>query len=292
MKQSDIEQLKEVVKRLREAGIDAQLCDTPVPVSGNGAVCGIPQEICDQYLSDYMLLPKALVGSQFEMFIPATGNSMCDAGIEEGDQLRVRFGMTARDGDIVLAWIDGRCTVKSFYTDDDGRKWLVPQNEDYDAILLTEEMDVDIMGVVVAVEKSSPRTPTRALRMAVRQTKNKLHAARKLSEEEVDELIVKMGEEVAHARQWFSVYKAMAEYKVQTPADYRGFCNRVTTLLPNHGHLPVAKEIGRMETGCFAQPISMWEESTAPVKGARFYDYKRIAQLMKTCLAEAKLPPS
>ena len=49
----------------------------------------------------------------------------------------------------------------------------MPRNDDYDAILLKEEMDVRILGVVVGVEKSSPRASSRTLMQAVRRTKEK-----------------------------------------------------------------------------------------------------------------------
>ena len=120
-------------------------------------------EIGDDDMSEYILLPKTLVGMYPEMFVPVEGDSMRDAGYEPGDRLRVRFGVTAHDGDNVLAMVDGRCTVKSLLTDEDDLRWLVPQNENYDAIELTEGMDVRIMGVVVGVEKASTRASTRSL---------------------------------------------------------------------------------------------------------------------------------
>ena len=43
----DKEELKEVMRLLKEAGIDAQLCDTPVPVSANPARCGWPENLED-----------------------------------------------------------------------------------------------------------------------------------------------------------------------------------------------------------------------------------------------------
>ena len=117
------------------------MCDKPVPVSGCSAICGYPTEPGDYDLSDYVLLPKELMGIHPEMFVPVEGESMLDADYEPGDQLRIRFGVTPHDNEDVLAWIDGRCTVKTLFTDEDGQKWLVPRNEEYDAILLTEEND-------------------------------------------------------------------------------------------------------------------------------------------------------
>lgn len=281
----DTEELKDLLRLLSDAGVKAELCDKPVPVSGNCAVCGNPTEPGDYDLSEYVLLPKELMGIHPEMLVPVEGESMIDAGYEPGDQLRIRFGVTAHDGDNILIWIDGRCTVKTLFTDEDGQKWLVPQNEEYDSILLNEEMDVRILGVVVAVVKASSRVSSRSLLQAIRRTKNKMKAAKKLTNEEVDERIVKIGPMVVHARQWFSVYRALLDKELTEADDFLSFCNRVKRLLPDHKHLPDYKDLMRINVLSFSKPLSMWVESNAPVRGQRFRDYLRIGMTMSNLLA-------
>ena len=51
--------------------------------------CGLPSELGDESIDDYVLIPKALVGHHPEMFVPASGDSMLDAGFEDGDLLPV-----------------------------------------------------------------------------------------------------------------------------------------------------------------------------------------------------------
>ena len=90
----DKEELKEVMRLLKEAGIDAQLCDTPVPVSANPARCGWPEDLEDECIDDYILLPKAVVGQYPEMFIPAIGDSMIEAGYAiEADSTYILLGI-------------------------------------------------------------------------------------------------------------------------------------------------------------------------------------------------------
>ena len=279
------EELKELLRLLSDAGVKAELCDKPVPVSGSSAICGYPTEPGDYDLSDYVLLPKELMGIHPEMFVPVEGESMLDAGYEPGDQLRIRFGVTPHDNEDVLAWIDGRCTVKTLFTDEDGQKWLVPRNEEYDAIMLTEEMDVRILGVVLSVEKPSSRASSRGLLQSIRRTKNKMKAAKKLTVEEVDERIVKIGPMVVHARQWFSVYRALLDKTLTEENDFLNFCDRVKRLLPDHEHLPDYKDLMRINVLSFTKPLSMWVESNAPVKGQRFRDYLRIGMTMSGLLA-------
>lgn len=280
-------ELREVLSLLKAAGVDAMLCDTLVPVSGSPVVCGLLAEPGDEDWSEYVMLPKSVVGRHPELYIPAEGDSMRDAGYEPGDMLRVRLGVEPRDGDSVVVMIDGRCTVKSLGTDEDGKKWLVPQNERYNAIPLTNYMDVYMLGVVVGVEKASPRASTRTMLQAIRRTKNSLRTASRLTEKELDTLIVKISAEITISRQWYSVYRAMVDCGVWTMGDIQGFCNRVKQLLPDFNFLPDAKDLAsRMDVMSFAKPLTMWTERNAPVGGARFEEYRRIAMKMTAYLTE------
>lgn len=279
------QELKEIFERLKQQGWQPLLCDTPVAISYSKVKCGMPTEIGDEGVDDYWWLPKSLTDMHPEMMIRADGDSMIDAGYEDGDLLRVRFGVTARDGDNVLAWVDGQCTVKSLFTDEDGMRWLVPQNDNYDAIQLTEDMDVRILGVVVGVEKASVRASSRKALSSIRRTKNRLRTAQKLSSSQVDDLLVRIGQSVQHARQWYAVMRPMVDARLQDETDFEGFCRRVCRLLPDHKHLPDPKEVQRMAVLSFAKPVAMWVECDAPVTGKRFRDYLAIALCMANHLS-------
>jgi repressor LexA len=90
------------------------------------------------------------------MYDPAThfmlrvrGDSMIEDHIDDGDLIIVRRQTTCRDGDTVVALVDGdSATLKRFYREDDGRVRLQPANETLEPIFATE---VDIQGVVVGV---------------------------------------------------------------------------------------------------------------------------------------------
>lgn len=56
----DEQELKELMRLLENAGVRANLCDTPIPVSTNSARCGEPSEIGDERIDDYILIPKAV----------------------------------------------------------------------------------------------------------------------------------------------------------------------------------------------------------------------------------------
>ena len=76
-----------------------------------------------------------------------TGNSMINAGILDGDVVIVRKQPTARNGEIVIAMIDGEATVKRLQVDG-SQVWLMPENPDYDPI---DGTGCTILGKVVGV---------------------------------------------------------------------------------------------------------------------------------------------
>ena len=276
----DEQELKEILSSMRAAGWQPELCDTPVPVSYSAVKCGLPTEMGDDYIDGYVLLPKELVGMHPSVFLPVSGNSMIDAGYEEGDKLRVQLGVTAYDGEDVYAWVDGGCTVKTLFTDEEGRHWLVPRNEAYDAIPLTDDMDVRIFGVVRGVEKASSRVSSRELLKSIRRTKDKQKQAKKMSAEEVDKQIVKVSGIVVHARQWYAVYRALLDKKLVQAGDYQGFCAHVKELLPEHKHLPSESELRRSAVGCFSKPFATWTDEKAPVHGKSYQGYYDAGEAM------------
>lgn len=87
------------------------------PLLGSIA-CGEPQYEEENYES-YIALPDAIFGREPHFILRAKGESMIEAGIEPGDFVVVRKQSTAREGDIVVALIDGETTLKRFYLDEE-----------------------------------------------------------------------------------------------------------------------------------------------------------------------------
>jgi len=167
------DEIQSIINELEEMGVQAMLCDTPVYCLSK-VPCGDPNEMGDADWSEYIRLPKAVVGQNPEMYILAEGDSMKDAGICSGDKLRVHCGAVPNDGDTVFAILEGQCTVKALFTDENGLKWLVPCNEDYDAIPITEASYARVLGVIIGIEKAAPRISTRIMLKSVNKTKAKL----------------------------------------------------------------------------------------------------------------------
>ena len=78
------------------------------------------------------------------------GESMINAGIFDGDLILVEQRQTARNGEIVVAMVDGfesEATVKTFYKEKDHIR-LQPENDDMSPIIVR---DVKILGKVKGV---------------------------------------------------------------------------------------------------------------------------------------------
>ncbi len=81
------------------------------------------------------------------------GESMKDAGINEGDLLVIDKSIEPANGKIAVCFIDGEFTLKQIKIDKEG-VWLVPANEEFKPIHITEDNDLRIFGVVTHVIKS------------------------------------------------------------------------------------------------------------------------------------------
>ena len=83
-----------------------------------------------------------------KMCLKVKGDSMIDAHITEGDFVVIRRQKECRDGDIVVAAVDGsEATLKTFYKEK-GRVRLQPENSEMDPIYAN---DVEVVGVLESV---------------------------------------------------------------------------------------------------------------------------------------------
>ncbi|MBA3322728.1 MAG: translesion error-prone DNA polymerase V autoproteolytic subunit [Pyrinomonadaceae bacterium] len=83
-------------------------------------------------------------------FVRVSGDSMIGAGIDTDDILIVDRAAEADDGDVVIARINDELTVKRLRVRD-GEIWLVPENEEYEPIRITESMEFEVWGKVCHV---------------------------------------------------------------------------------------------------------------------------------------------
>lgn len=115
-----------------------------------GIRAGFPSPAQD-YMSESIDLNRELVRHPATTFYArAVGESMKGCGIDDGDLLVIDKGIEPRNGDIVVAYIDGEFTLKKVKFDKgDDCLWLVPANDEYKPIKVTAENDFIIWGVLV-----------------------------------------------------------------------------------------------------------------------------------------------
>lgn len=106
---------------------------------------GFPSPAQDYFDGD-IDLTEMLVEDQAATFIVrVAGHSMQDAGISNGDELLVDRSKTPRDGDVVVAVLDGELTVKRLRLTRGGVV-LQADSAEYPDIVVPELSDLQIWG--------------------------------------------------------------------------------------------------------------------------------------------------
>ena len=112
--------------------------------------CGSPQYE-EENIESYFTLPEELFGKGEFYCLHASGDSMIDAGIEDGDIVVCRKQLIADEGDIVVALVDGESNLKRFFMDRKKKCFILhPENGEYEDIIVEE---LYIQGVATHVIK-------------------------------------------------------------------------------------------------------------------------------------------
>ena len=116
-----------------------------VPLVGR-VTAGLPI-LATENIEDYLVLPQSLQGRGDLFALRVQGESMIEAGIEDGDIMVLRRQETAENGEIVVAMIDDEATLKRIYYED-GHVRLQPENAAMEPIYADE---VVILGRLLAL---------------------------------------------------------------------------------------------------------------------------------------------
>ena len=120
-----------------------------VPILGEVA-CGIPK-FAEENIEEYVRLPVALFGRGNFFILRAYGDSMVEAGIDDGDLVLIRQQDAAEEGQIVVALIDDEATLKRFYPEPENHRIrLHPENSHMNDIFVDR---CEIQGIAVKVLK-------------------------------------------------------------------------------------------------------------------------------------------
>lgn len=145
-----------LVKKMIEAGLvekDPGGKIVPKRIFGETRLLGTVEagfpSPAEEELVDTITLDEYLIQNKEATYmLKVSGDSMIDAGIRPGDIVLVERNKAPKDGDIVIAEVDGEWTMK-YLRKSAGKTTLMPANKKYKPILPKSELK--ITAVVTAV---------------------------------------------------------------------------------------------------------------------------------------------
>lgn len=121
---------------------------------GNSIPCGALNEVCDAELES-IRMPTALIGQGDFFLLRARGNSMINAGIDDGDLVLIKRCESVRQGRIAAFLYDGAETTLKRYKQDANAIYLIPENDEMEPIVISgaDRARLIIQGEAVMVLK-------------------------------------------------------------------------------------------------------------------------------------------
>lgn len=139
-----------IVEKLLEAGLVAKdHLGRLIPTKTFGEIqmlglvtAGFPATV-EEELADTVNLDEMLVKNKsLTYMLEVDGDSMIDAHIEKGDIVLVEKTNQAKDGDIVIAEVDGEFTMK-YFRKEGSKVWLEPANKNYQPIYPMQTLNIN-----------------------------------------------------------------------------------------------------------------------------------------------------
>ena len=123
-----------------------------LPDAGNQISAGFPSP-AEDYLESMLDLNKELIKNPSSTFYGRVkGFSMKDAGVENGDLLVIDKSLPYRHNALAVCYINGDFTLKRIKAEGNDLV-LLPANEDYRPIVVKEDADFCVWGIVTYVIK-------------------------------------------------------------------------------------------------------------------------------------------
>jgi repressor LexA len=147
----------QVVNKLIEAGLvakdhlgrlvpEAAFNDTPMLGLVKAGFPSPTEDILETRINidDFLIQKK-----ESTYILEVDGDSMIDAHITDGDLVIAERTNTAKDGQIVIAQVDGEFTMK-YFRQKNGKVWLEPANKDFKPIYPTTGLQIEavVKGVI------------------------------------------------------------------------------------------------------------------------------------------------
>ena len=124
----------------------------PLPFVDSGIAAGFPSP-AEDYIDLALDLNKELIDNPSSTFYGRVkGHSMKDAGIADGDVLVIDKARETVSGKTAVCFIDGEFTLKKIKLAG-SRLFLMPANDAFEPIEVTEENDFIVWGIVTYIIK-------------------------------------------------------------------------------------------------------------------------------------------
>ena len=117
-----------------------------------GISAGFPSP-ADEFKEIRISLDKELVkNTESTFYAKVTGDSMIEAGLDDGDLLIIDKSLDPESGKIAVCFLDGEFTVKRI-TKREGKLYLKPENKNYEEIEINDGNELKIWGIATFVIK-------------------------------------------------------------------------------------------------------------------------------------------
>ena len=128
--------------------------ETSRVLMGNSIPCGMLNEVCEAELES-IRMPTALIGSGDFFLLRARGNSMINAGIDDGDLVLIKRCESVREGRIAAFLYDNAETTLKRFKQDKNAIYLIPENDEMEPIVIrgADRARLVIQGEAIMVMK-------------------------------------------------------------------------------------------------------------------------------------------
>ena len=133
------------------AKVREQLSSNVVQVPLVGMIPAGGPVLTEEYIDEWVGIESGLVRDLKDSFmVRVTGESMLDAGIFEGDLVIASMKAIPKNGDIVVALVDGGNTLKRFVKEG-GRTYLRAENSSYSDPEIVPVEELTVQGVITGL---------------------------------------------------------------------------------------------------------------------------------------------
>ncbi len=131
-----------------------RLCTQAERIAIYGSIpCGTPED-CRQELLGHVAIPSEWIDGECYL-LRASGDSMIDVGIDDGDLVLIRRTLEAHDRQIIAVLTEEGTTLKRFCLDGKNRPYLMAENSNYpDSRRYLYPQKITVQGLACKIIKS------------------------------------------------------------------------------------------------------------------------------------------